>query len=399
MRATRTWSVCAAGVLMAIAIATPVRAQQGGGTPPGWTFVPAVSYAGAFDDNISLFARDTAEAQNNDYISTVAPAIDLRYGGRQSEFSVAYSGSLVNYITFSALNRYNQSLNGRFDRRESARLRWNASGRAWTVPSTDLIELGGIPYQQAAARTLDGAGGVEIALNARNSIRGQARFQRVDFEPPDTSRPALPGGDGRDYTVAFRRRQTARASWGGDYTFQQSRVSGDPERFTTQLMRGTFDYALSPAWRLSLGGGMVHLAETIVSEARNSPAWNVGIERNENQRIFRAGYTRAYIPSFGYGGAVDNHEVGASMEWPLSRRVYTANGFSYRRNSPLTNLLGQLPLRSLRMSSVVGWSPRPWVQVEAFYARTQQNSLTFASLIARNRFGFQIVTSTPVRIR
>ncbi len=398
MRSATSCAVLVAALLAAPAV-SPAAAQSSQATPPGWTLFPSVSYGGTYDDNISLVARNTAESENNDYISTVQPALDLRFAGRRSLLGLGYTGSLVNYRTFSALDRYNQSLSGRFQRRESERFQWTVDASALTVPSTDLIDLGGIPYQQTAATTKDASGGVEMALTARSSLSGRVHLQEVDFERPDTQRPALPGGHVQEYSTAYSRRQSARMALGADYTFRRSRIARDPELFNSQMARATFEYRLSPAWRLSGGGGVIFLASTAVTEAHSSPAWNVSLERNEQGRIFRGGYTRSYIPSFGYGGTVDNHELGASMEWPIARRFYTANGISYRHNSPLTDLTDQLPLRSLRMSSVWGWSPRPWVHVEAFYARVQQNSETDASRIGRNRFGFQIVTSTPVRIR
>jgi hypothetical protein len=58
-----------------------------------------------------------------------------------------------------------------------------------------------------------------------------------------------------------------------------------------------------------------------------------------------------------------------------------------------------LPLRSLLTYSIVGWEPQNWVRLEAFYARTQQSTLRPGGEVDRNRVGFQIVTSKPMRVQ
>ena len=70
----------------------------------------------------------------------------------------------------------------------------------------------------------------------------------------------------------------------------------------------------------------------------------------------------------------------------------------FRDDTPLTSAFQQLPLRSLRTNSMLGWEPQPWVRLEVFYARVQQTSLRYAGQLYRNRVGFQIVTSKPVRV-
>jgi len=65
----------------------------------------------------------------------------------------------------------------------------------------------------------------------------------------------------------------------------------------------------------------------------------------------------------------------------------------------LTDTTEQLPLRSLRTYTTFGWAPEPWVRFEAFYSRVQQSSLHVGGELSRNRIGFQIVTSKPVRMQ
>ena len=67
--------------------------------------------------------------------------------------------------------------------------------------------------------------------------------------------------------------------------------------------------------------------------------------------------------------------------------------------STSTNTIEQLPLRSFRTHTLLGWEPQPWVRLEGFYSRVQQRSLRAGGQLSRNRIGFQIVTSKPVRIQ
>jgi hypothetical protein len=77
----------------------------------------------------------------------------------------------------------------------------------------------------------------------------------------------------------------------------------------------------------------------------------------------------------------------------------------FRDNQPLTGVIAQdgiveqLPLRSLRMHTILGWEPQPWMRLEAFYSLVQQTSLRAGGYLDRNRIGFQIVTSKPMRMQ
>ena len=46
----------------------------------------------------------------------------------------------------------------------------------------------------------------------------------------------------------------------------------------------------------------------------------------------------------------------------------------------------------------LGFAPQPWVRMEVFYTRVDQTSLRAGGRLYRNRVGFQIVTSKPVRV-
>ena len=77
----------------------------------------------------------------------------------------ATAAAFSNYQTFSVLNRWDQRAKFELRRQESARVEWFGRASAAMMPTTDLLELGGIPFRHTGARTFDGRGGIEYAIN------------------------------------------------------------------------------------------------------------------------------------------------------------------------------------------------------------------------------------------
>jgi hypothetical protein len=395
-------------IVLSVVLSSGLSAQEklGSGTAQpnyraGWTFTPTIGFAETYDDNVSLFGRNTAEGQNNDYISTIFPAAELHYGGKHTLMDMGYSGSFLDYRTFSVLNRWDQRARFELRRQETARVKWFGRASAAMMPTTDLIELGGIPFRHTGARTADGRGGVEYAVNAKNSLSNSVNYQMVDFDRSADVKAILRGGRVLESMNGWRHKFDSRLSMGADYTYRRATVVDDPETFNIHTTEAALDYELSPAWSFSGAAGAVYLQATAVTAARTGPAWRLRIERHRQRATFHAGYIRSYIPSFGFGGTVQNQEVGVGYRTPLfgSRHFYIDNSAVFRDNQPLTDTVEQLPLRSLRTYSILGWEPQPWVRLEGFYSRVQQSSLRAGGQLFRNRIGFQIVTSKPVRMQ
>ena len=73
----------------------------------------------------------------------------------------------------------------------------------------------------------------------------------------------------------------------------------------------------------------------------------------------------------------------------------------FRDNQPLTDTTLRAAAAALAAHAIstLGWEPQPWVRLEAFYSLVQQSSLRAGGQLDRNRVGFQIVTSKPMRIQ
>ncbi|MBW8860948.1 MAG: hypothetical protein JF601_01025, partial [Acidobacteria bacterium] len=133
--------------LTLIGAAASAQERVGGSAPApsyraGWTFTPSFGFSETYDDNISLFGVNTAEQQNNDVVSSYFPEADVHFSGKHTSFGSGYSGSFLDFRTYSTLNRWDQRAHADLRRQETASLKWFANGNMALVPTTDLVDLG-----------------------------------------------------------------------------------------------------------------------------------------------------------------------------------------------------------------------------------------------------------------
>src|SRR5438874_2647147 len=114
-------------------------------------------------------------------------------------------------------------------REESARLKWFAHGSAASMPSTDLVDLGGIPFHRVGVDTALGRGGVEYKLATHDSLSQTYEYQSVSFDRPEDLRTVLRGGHVQQTVTTYRRHLDERLTLGADYSFRHSAVLGEPE--------------------------------------------------------------------------------------------------------------------------------------------------------------------------
>ena len=367
---------------------------------PGWTLTPSFGFSQTYDDNISLFAVRTAEEANNDVVSTYFPAADLHYSGKHTVVGFGYTGSFLAYRTFSVLNSWDQR--GRIYARQQAseRLKWSAAANAAKVPTTDAVDLGGIPYSRNGVTVVDGHAGLDYRINNRNDFSASFGAQSVRFDRPEIAGGFLQGGHAVDWNGGWRYHVSARLGVGGQYGLRRAVAIDSPDAFVMHSMEAAADYALTPSWSMAVSAGIVLLQQNALTDGQTGPAWKLAVERHRSGTTLVVSYLRSYVPSFAFGGTTKSEEAGFGMRTPLfhSRRWYTELSATFRDDQPLTDILNQLPLRSLRTNSVIGWTPQVWMRVEGFYSRSQQSSLRFGGQVYRNRIGIQIVTSKPVRV-
>jgi hypothetical protein len=288
-----------------------------------------------------------------------------------------------------------------FKRQESARLFWMAQGYADSMPTTEAVMFGGLPYRRTGVKTLDSRSTVEYRLTGRDGLSGSAGYQIVSFDRPETVPGFLQGGHAFDANATYMHEIDARLSVGANYGIRRASVVNDTVPFILHTVEGAVNYALTPSWSMSALGGIVFLRANSEADAQTGPAVRVALSHHRQSLATRFWYQRAYTPSFAFGGTVASQEAGFGLHTPLfhSRRWYTDQSAYFRDDQPLTDIKQQLPLRSFRTNSIIGWQPGPWVRLEGFYSRTQQSSLRVGGQIYRNRIGVQVITSKPVRIQ
>jgi len=269
------------------------------------------------------------------------------------------------------------------------------------VPSTETLEYNGIPYVHTGAVTFDARGGATYKIDARNSVTSAVQYQHVTFDVQgDVYRRYLRGGWAATSTNNYRRRLDERLSLGADYVFVRSQVRDDLDLADTHTIQAALDYTLSSRWQFSGAAGIAVLAATAVTPGQTAPAFHAAVDRNDRGRRLHLAYMQGVLPAFGLGGSQNTKEATVSYFTPLfgSRRFFTDNSASYRDSTPVVPIVDALQLRSLRTFSTIGWAPQRWVRVEGFYTHLSQSSLIAGGRLDRNRIGFQIVTSKPMRI-
>jgi hypothetical protein len=388
-----------AGVLLLIA--APAAAQQSAPDNwPGWTFTPSFGMGQTYDDNITLFGVNRVNNQNDDVVTALSPQADLTYNGRHTRISGGYRGSFLNYRSFGAFNRWDQRAGATLRRAESARFDWTAATSVTSQPSTDALEFAGIPFSHTGSTTFDARAGADFKVTQRDSIGGAFLAQRVRFDRPGELLPYLQGGSSLEWSGSYSRRFNQRLAATGRYTRRHATTTGETEPVVFHVTRGGIDYALSPSWTFTAAAGLDRVAATQLMPAQGAPGLAIGVGHAREGRRFTAGYQRMFMPSFGYGGAIQSHDLSVAYYAPFGgyRRLYTEISSDFRDSRPLAESPTRLPLRSFRVQSSLGWAPRPWVRIEGFYARTMQSTLVPGGRVERNRIGFQIVTSRPMRM-
>src|SRR5688572_15584015 len=159
-----------AAVAAVVVLAAGAARAQEPVSRPGWTFVPSFGFSETYDDNVTLFGQLEVDTANNDLISVYTPQADLTFIGRKTRFSGGYTGSLLDYQTFSLFNRWDQHANLTLRRTETRRLSWGLEGHLSLTPSTDALDFDGVPFSHTGARARNARGTLEYRLTERDAL-------------------------------------------------------------------------------------------------------------------------------------------------------------------------------------------------------------------------------------
>ena len=369
----------------------------------GWVFTPAISFGGTWDDNVLLVNPGTNPV--SDYASPIGPSISLGYNGKRTRFSTGYNGSMMRYVTLDGLNTFQQSLRAMLEHRHSARLSFFAQESFASAPTTDVLQLAGVPFYRTGSRSNAASGGIQAALSKHTSLRSAYTLRSVTFDRNQLSGTQLQGGHSHEVTTTLERMLSPHLMVGGEYQFTRAIVNsgttlglrGPEDSFNIQMASATAQYQVAAGTTLSAGVGVAQLGAGLTHEGRTGPQWRAAASQQVGRGSVSASYRRAYIPSFGFGGTMQNEQWMANVHMPLGRtRAYVDGSVSLFNNDPLDS--DQPSLQSVWLSTTLGYSATRWLALEGFYGRTQQDSRREGGQLERNQLGFRMRAVKPIKL-
>ncbi|HEY1912310.1 MAG TPA: hypothetical protein VGG73_15410 [Vicinamibacterales bacterium] len=374
--------------------------------PPGWSFVPTIAVGTSYDDNVLI--RGQGDQTPGDMLSTINPRGALDYNGGRGQLSASYDGSLLLYRQLDQLNSLDQHASFYGHRLLTKHVAVFVRESLADVPTTELQQLVAIPFVRTGSVVNDLHSGVEAGLTKRTSMTVSYDFQFVNFDqgnPPSTS---LIGGHSNGASAVLKHVLNARLTLTANYDIQhailddqQTALGVFSQTFDVQNARAGAEYRLSEGTHVFGDAGISRLDVSQFNVSRTGPAWRMGLVHKMRQVGVDILYARSFVPSYGFGGTMQNEELTGRVQLPISRRMYTSSAVSWRRDDPIieTALFGNLPLRSVWLEGTFGYAMSPQIRLEVFYAGTHQTIDRPGGVLDRNRVGVQIVAAKPMRIR
>jgi hypothetical protein len=404
-RPTRSRTTRIAGWTLAVLlVGAPIAAQQADQPAvefqsfrlPGWSFTPSIAFGTIYDTNVALTSpRASIGDTQGDSLFNVVPGGQLEFIGKHTEFSANYRGFLRRYFEVRGLDGFNQRASVGFKHAMSKRLSFFARDSFTDTPTTDEVEVNGVPFRRTGSRTNLLAAGTEYRLTKFTTW--SARYDRtwVEFDRPDIF---LTGGWIQALRSELSHQVSERVSLGGEYSYRTASLDEGQRELGFQDAGGVIRFAFGPHTSGSAAAGLGALTDRNTSDTRTGPYVRLGVTHVLEYATVGAGFERQYVPSFGFGGASSSQELHGYILMPLGRqRLYTQASGRWRRTRPFENDVLQLDTISLH--STLGYAATRWARVEALYTYTRQDSIVTGGEVDRHRIGVQFVISQPMRIR
>ena len=366
------------------------------GQTPGWTFTPSLALSSGWDSNVSMVGID--EQATDGSLSVVSPSLEAAYLGKKHWVGVGYTGSFSLYHQLDGLNTFDQYL--RVDTRHllAKRVTLNLHDSFASVPTTDAIMLSDLPFVRTGSKLNDAGATLSVALDAHTDASATYGFTWVAFDEQSPYAGLLRGGTAHAVSGGVERRIAPRWVIGANASYRRSLIARLGEGVGIVDASATASYEATRTLSVSAAFGVSHVSATSLNRARTGPAWNLAAVQHFRRATLSAAWSRSFVPAFGLGGSIQNEQVDVTLAMPAVRnRLYWQGGLSWRRHAPL--LTAEQTLHALWIQTSVGYAVARRVRLEAFYARSQQDSLRPGGKVHRDRFGIQAVTSLPMRIK
>jgi hypothetical protein len=394
----RHYSIAGAMLLLVAgaAGAQDTSAEITTGKGPGWTFTPGLSIGGLYDSNVALAAESPAREQaQSDRMLVAQPSARIDFLAKRTSFTAGYQGNLRRYMDLDQLNGFDQHGHASLRRLVSKHVTLSFSDSYARVPTTDEIEVSGVPFSRTGARRNALAGQLRARLSKFMDLSVKYDNTWVSFDRTDS---LLTGGYVNGVTTGLSRRLRERVSVGAEYAVRFADLNEGTRRLIFHDAGATAEIGLNERTSASFGAGYSYLDDRSLHETRTGPYLRAELTHGTEHATLGAAFERAFVPSFGFGGSSQSQQVRGYIRMPLNRnRMYVQGSGSWRRTDPF--LAGELPLDTTMIRSTLGYSAMRYLRIEAFHAFTRQDSRVAGGQVNRNRVGAQIVVSQPMRIQ
>src|SRR5262245_4448918 len=242
----RARSPLAAAVLVALVAAGPASAQQLPSSEfeswrlPGWTFVPGVIVGGLFDSNVAVaFPPAETGSTASDKLFQVVPFGQVEYFSPRTMFSSGYQGALRRYVELNDLDGIDHRAYLSYRRLITRRVTLFLTDNFMDVPTTDQLQLNGVPFRRTGSQYNAFAGGLEARLSRATDLTVRYDHTWVNFERKDT---LLTGGFVNGTRASISRRLTPRVSFGGEYGIRFADLDSGTRHVQFQEVGGVLVY-------------------------------------------------------------------------------------------------------------------------------------------------------------
>src|SRR3954470_5280902 len=318
----RARSSLAAGALCVLLGAAPVAAQD---QPsefqtwrlPGWTFTPGVIFGGLFDSNVAIaFPSADARATASDKLLVAQPFGQLEFFSPRTMFSSGYQGGVRRYMELDDLDGVDHRAYFTLRHLVNRRVTLFANDNFLRVPTTDQLELNGVPFRRTGSRYNAFNGGLEARLSRSVDFTTRYDMTWVDFVRPET---LLTGGIENGVRSSLARRFSGRSSLGAEYGIRFANLEGETRNLVFQEAGAVYRYMTGPLTTFEAAFGIAHLDDRTRGITRNGPYARLDLTHRADRATVGAEYERSFIPSLSLGGTNESQELRGFVQMPLAR--------------------------------------------------------------------------------
>ncbi|MGH9370087.1 MAG: hypothetical protein ACRD15_00995 [Vicinamibacterales bacterium] len=376
----------------------PEAMEFSSGPIPGWSFTPAIAVGVTHDSNLTLTSTRTADGgTRSDSLFSVAPAGSLNFRGKQTGFSAAYRGFLQRYVEVDGLDVFSQRATVGFNHAATRRVSVYARNNFTDSPTTDEVEVNGVPFLRTGSRTNTLAAGADIRLRKFTTLSTRYDVTWVDFDRAEDI-PNLTGGWMHGIGGDLTERLSERLTLGGEYSYRTASLNEGSRDIGFQNAGAILRYQFGPHTTGSAAAGVGVLHDHSTDDMRTGPYVRLSITQILEHATVGAGFERQYVPSFGFGGPSNSQELRGWVQMPFGRqRFYVQASGAWRHMIPFEGDV--LEIDTVRLRSTLGYAVTRWGRAEALYTYSRQDTIITGGEADRHRIGVQFVIFQPLRIR